>query len=320
MRPLSGHIVHFGPFHVDLHAAQLRHNDSRTKLPEQPFQVLVALLERPGDVITREELRQRLWGSDTFVDFEQGLNTAVKRLREALGDSAEKPQYIETVPRHGYRLMVPVERPDPTPSLADASARRRKIWLAALAVLVVAVAAGLVWRQWLRDSFRPVKIESLAILPLVNLSGNPDEEYFADGMTEQLITELGKVSALRVISRQSVMRYKGTNKPVSQIARELHVDAVVEGSAMRAGDKVRITAQLVLANPERHLWSESYERNLRDVMTLQREVAQAIVHEIKLTLTPQGQQSLVNPRPVSPEAYEAFSRAAITLTDSVLRT
>jgi TolB-like protein/DNA-binding winged helix-turn-helix (wHTH) protein/Flp pilus assembly protein TadD len=307
MSPLRAHTVHFGPFQLDLHAAELCHNGSKTKLPEQPFQVLVALLEHPGDVVSREELRQRLWGSDTFVDFEQGLNTAVKRLREVLGDSAEKPRYIETVPRHGYRLMVPVEQPNATPSaIADASAARRKIWLVAFAVVVMAAAVGIPSRQWLRERAHPAKIESLAVLPLENLSGNPEEDYFADGMTEALITELGKIHALRVISRQSVMQFKGTNKPVPQIARELHVDAVVEGSAMRVGDKVRITTQLIQANPERHLWSESYERKLSDVIALQRDVTQAIVREIRVSLTPVEQVHLSHATPVSPEAYEAY--------------
>jgi TolB-like protein/DNA-binding winged helix-turn-helix (wHTH) protein/tetratricopeptide (TPR) repeat protein len=309
MQPLPAHTVRFGPFELDLRAAELCHNGSKTKLPEQPFQVLAALLEHPGDVVTREELRQRLWGSDTFVDFEQGLNTAVKRLRELLSDSAEKPQYIETVPRHGYRLMVPVERLDSAaPAIADASARRRKIWLLVSALLLVAVALGVIWRQRVLEHFRPVKIESLAVLPLENLSGNPEQDYFADGMTEALITELGKVHALRVISRQSVMQYKGTNKTVPQIARELHVDAVVEGSAMRVGDKVRITTQLVQANPERHLWSESYERDLRDVISLQREVSQAIVGEISGKVEGADRTSFASARPVNPEAYESYLR------------
>jgi TolB-like protein/DNA-binding winged helix-turn-helix (wHTH) protein/Tfp pilus assembly protein PilF len=305
----SAHTVRFGPFELDLRAAELQHNGSKTKLPEQPFQVLAALLEHPGDVVTREELRQRLWGSDTFVDFEQGLNTAVKRLRELLSDSAEKPQYIETVPRHGYRLMVPVESAaSPTPPI-PAPLQRWKIRLVALALLLVAAAAAVVWRQQLLEFFRPAKIDSLAVLPLENLSGNPEEEYFADGMTEALITELGKVRALRVISRQSVMQYKGTNTPVPQIARELHVDAVVEGSAMRIGDKVRITTQLIQANPERHLWSESYQRDLRDILALQSEVAQAITNEVKIKLTPQEQTRLASARPVNPEAYQALLRA-----------
>ncbi len=307
---LPAHTVRFGPFELDLRAAELHHNGTKSKLPEQLFQIVIALTERPGEVVTREELRQRLWGSDTFVDFEHGLNTAIKRLRETLGDSAENPRYIETLPRHGYRLMVPVERLDATLSAgADVSARRRKVGLAALAVVVLAVVAGLVWRQQLLERFRPVKIESLAVLPLENLSGNPDEEYFADGMTEQLITELGKVRALRVISRQSVMQYKGTNKPVPQIARELHVDAVVEGSAMRVGDRVRITTQLIQASPERHLWSESYERDLRDILALQSEVAHAITNEVKIKLTPQEQTRLASARPVDPEAYQALLKA-----------
>ncbi len=282
MQSLPAHTVRFGPFQLDLRAAELHHNGSRTKLPEQPFQVLTALLEHPAEVVTREELRQRLWGSDTFVDFEQGLNTAVKRLREVLGDSAEKPQYIETVPRHGYRLMVPVEGMEAAVSpISQAPASRRKIWLAALALAVVAIAVGIVWRQPLLELLRPVKIESLAVLPLENLSGNPEEDHFADDMTGALIAELGKVRELRVASLQSVMSFKGTNQPVRQIAAELDVDAVLEGSVVGTGDKVRITVQLVQAHPERYLWSESYERDLRDVVALRKEVAHAIAGKIR---------------------------------------
>lgn len=291
MPPLR-HTVRFGSFEVDLRAAELEHNGSKTKLPEQPFQILAALLEHPGEVVTREELRQRLWQSDTFVDFEHGLNTAVKRLREALDDSAEHPRYIETLPRHGYRLIAAAERPGPAvSSVAAVPVRRRTICLFVSAAVVVAIAAGLFWRQQLRERFMPVKIESLAVLPLENLSGKPEEEYFADAMTEALITELGKVHGLRVISRQSVMHYKNTTKVVSQIARELRVDAVVEGSVLRSGSKVRITTQLIQANPERHLWSEGYERDLTDAIELQREVVQAIVREIKVSLTPRLEQT-----------------------------
>jgi TolB-like protein/DNA-binding winged helix-turn-helix (wHTH) protein/Tfp pilus assembly protein PilF len=303
---LPTNTVRFGPFQLDLRAAELHHNGTKIKLPDQPFQILAELVEHPGEVVTREELRQRLWRSDTFVDFEHGLNTAVKRLRDLLGDSADMPEYIETVPHRGYRLMVEVERPEPPTPLISPPLQRWKIRVLALALLLVAAATAVVWRQQLVELFRPVKIESLAVLPLENLSGNPDEEYFADGMTEQLITELGKVSALRVISRHSVMQYKGTNKPVPQIARELHVGAVVEGSVMRVGDKVRITTQLIQANPERHLWSESYQRDLRDILALQGEVAQAITNEVKIKLTPQEQTRLASTRPVNPEAYQAL--------------
>ncbi len=310
--PLTPQTVRFGPFVLDLRAAELHQNGKTVKLPEQPFQVLSALLEHPGEVVTREELRQRLWKSDTFVDFEHSLNAAVKRLREMLGDSAEAPRYIETLPRHGYRLIAPVEGAKPAvPDAQIRPSRTRRMVLAIVAGLVILLVLGR-WPwprlQGLLERFHTVPIESLAVLPLVDISGNPEEEYFADGMTEQLITELGKVRALRVISRQSVMQYKGTNKPVPQIARELHVDAVVEGSAMRAGDRVRITTQLIQANPERHLWAESYERNLRDVIVLQREVAQAIVGEIRVTVTPQEQAQLTTARPVNPEAYESYLR------------
>lgn len=305
--PLPTQTVRFGPFQLDLRAAELRHDGTKTKLPEQPFQILCELIEHPGDVVTREELRQRLWRSDTFVDFEHGLNTAVKRLREALGDSAENPRYIETLPRHGYRLMVPVEKPEAVaPTIAKAAVRRRKIWSSVSAVVAVAVVAGLLWQQRLLERFRPVKIESLAVLPLENLSGDPEEEYFADGMTQALITELGKVQALRVISWQSVKQFKSTNKPVPQIARELHVDAVVEGSALRAGDKVRITTQLIQAAPERHLWSESYERSFSDVIALQREVTLAITREIRVRLTPQEKVQAGAAHPVSCDAYDAY--------------
>ncbi len=303
--PQPTYTVRFGPFRLDLRAAELRHNGTTTKLPEQPFQVLCELVEHPGEVVTREELRQRLWQSDTFVDFEHGLNAAVKRLREALSDSAENPRYIETLPRHGYRLMVPVEKPE----VVQNRARGGKVFGAISLLLGVAVAAGVVW--WLQ--WRPLKIESLAVLPLENLSGEPDQEYFADGMTEALITELGKVQGLRVISRQSVMQYKGTNKAVPQIARELHVDAVVEGSALRAGEKVRITTQLVQANPERFLWSESYERNLRDVIALQKEVSQAIVGEIRGKVTPAERVSLADAHPVNPQAYDAYLKGQLYL-------
>ena len=304
--PLSAQVVRFGPFQLDLRAAELRLNGNKTKLPEQPFQVLTALLEKPGEVVTREELRQRLWGANTFVDFEHGLNTAVKRLREALGDSAEHPRFIETLPRHGYRLIVPVEWPEEDKAIHP---RKWRLLIACAVLALVGVAAGLLWRQRQVEGLRAVRIESLAVLPLENLSGNPDEEYFADGMTEALITELGKVHALRVISRQSVMQYKGTTKSVPQIARELHVDAVVEGSAMRAGNKVRITIQLIHANPERHLWSESYERDLRDILVLQSEVSRAITNEIKIELTPQEQTRMASARPVNPEAYQAVLKA-----------
>jgi TolB-like protein/Tfp pilus assembly protein PilF len=232
----------------------------------------------------------------------------VGKLREALGDSAETPRFVETLPRRGYRFVYPVEKPGapfhpPRPWL-------RPRWIVALVFLALAV--GLVGLNLggLRDRLlgrpAPGEITSIAVLPLANLSGDPEEDYFADGMTEALITELGQISALRVISRQSVMQYKGIDKPLPEIARELDVDAVVEGSALREGDQVRITAQLIRADPERHLWAQSYERDLGSVLVLQSEVARAIAGEIRVVVTPDERARLASAGDVNPEAHVAY--------------
>jgi TolB-like protein/Tfp pilus assembly protein PilF len=262
-RPGGHRIIQFGGFEVDLRAGELRKQGTRIRLQEQPLQILQILLENHGEVVTREELRRRIWPANTFVDFDHGLNNAIKRLREALGDTAERPQYIETLPKKGYRCIAPIS------AISE-------------------------------------KIESLAVLPLENLSGDPEQEYFAEGLTEALITTLAKVGELRVVSRTSVMQYKGVHKPLREIARELAVDAVVEGTVLRAGRRVRITAQLIDAAKEAHLWAESYERDLRDVLTLQSEVAQAVAREVQVKLTPQEQAHLGQVHPVNPEAYEAY--------------
>ena len=303
----STQTVRFGPFELDLRSSELRRNGSTVRLPDQPCQILLALLESPGEVVTREELRRRLWADDTFVDFEHSLNAAVKRLRNLLDDSSDSPRYIETLPRHGYRLIVPVEKAEPAPAVPKLVVRRR-IWIAVASVLLFCAVASTIWLwPWLHYSAKPIR--SIAVLPLQNLSGNPDEDYFAAGMTEQLITELAQVRELRVISHQSVMQYKGKVRPLPEIARELQVDALVEGSALRQGDRVRITAQLINANPERHLWSHAYDGNFRDVLTLQSEVAQAIVREIRIKTTVEDKARLAAPRPVNPEAYEAYLKA-----------
>ena len=255
--------VRFDVFEVDLQAGELRKQGAKIKLQEQPFQILQMLLEHPGEVVTRDELQKRIWPTDTFVDFEQGLYNAIKRLREALGDSPETPRYIETLPRRGYRFCG---------SLATS----------------------------------PRHIESIAVLPLENLSRDPEQDYFADGMTEALITSLAKIGALRVISRTSTMRYKKTDKTLPQIARELNVDAVVEGTVLRSGERVRISAQLVQASTDTHLWAESYERDLRDVLQLQSEIARAVARGVETKLTPSEQEQLSRTATVDPEAYEAY--------------
>jgi TolB-like protein/DNA-binding winged helix-turn-helix (wHTH) protein/Tfp pilus assembly protein PilF len=310
--PLSTNPVRFGAFEVDLRAGELRKNGVRIKLQEQPLQVLAMLLECPGEVVTREELQRKLWSTDTFVDFEHSLNAAVKRLREALGDSADNPRFIETLPRHGYRFIAPVAGPEPA-AWRPRRVLGRAIWIALLALgTLVALVAGFNlagWRGRLLRRGPMARIQSLAVLPLENLSGNPEEDYFADGMTELLITDLGKVRALRVIPRQSVMHYKGTNKTVPEIGRELKADGLVEGSVLRSGNRVRITAQLIEARTDRHLWADTYERDLGDVLSLQSDVAQAIVQQVRIQLTSQEQARLLaSARTVNPQAYEAYLR------------
>jgi len=278
------------------------------------------LLERPGELVTREEIREKLWPQDTFIDFEHSVNSSIKRLREALGDDAATPRFIETLPRHGYRFIAPVEtlsHNHTSEANGEVEARRShlpKRWIAgAMGGLVIALMAILIGLNvfHLRDRLLPrtapvPKISSIAVLPLENLSHDPEQEYFADGMTEELITDLGKIGALRVISRTSVMRYKGTRKPLPEIANELNVDALVEGTVLRSGNRVRVTVNLLHASTDRHLWAETYERDFRDVISLQDEVAQAVAREIKVALSPAEATRLATVRTVKPEAYEFY--------------
>lgn len=259
--------LRFGPFELDQAAGELRKNGAKIRLQEQPLQVLQILLEQPGRVLTREELQRRIWPSDTFVDFDHGINNAIKRLREAVGDTAEAPRYIETLPRRGYRFIGRVKTP------AEA-----------------------------HDG----EIRSVAVLPLENLSGDPAQEYFADGLTEALITSLAKIRALRVISRTTAMQYKKPNRSLPDIARDLHVDGIVEGTVLRSGDRVRICAQLIDARTDSHVWAESYDRDLRDILAVHSELARSIAEQIQITLTPGEQRQLGCGRPVHPEAYEAY--------------
>ena len=298
-------VVHFGVFEVDLQEAELRKSGIRIKLQEQPFQILTMFLERPGQTVTREELRQKLWPADTFVDFDHGLNAAIRRLREALDDSADTPRFIETVARRGYRFIAPVDGRAPAPDMRDRLKHsvRWQQWAAIGATIAIALAA--VGTRYLRPS-KPARIGSVAVLPFTNEGGDPQQQYFADGMTEELITELSQVSSLKVISRTSVMRYKGTSKALPEIAKDLGVDGIIEGSVLRSGDRVRITAQLIHAPSDTHLWAKRYEGDLRDVLTLQSDVALAIVGEVKSKVTSQEQTRLAAARTVNPEAYELY--------------
>jgi len=325
----SAEVIRFGVFEADTRTGELRKHGLRIKLQEQPFQVLSLLLARPGELVTREELRLKLWPADTFVDFEHGLNKTINKLREALGDDSETPRFIETLPRRGYRFIAPITSDSPLSgpdeSQAVSAARsapaasgspRRARWKTHAMILVLGALTLLASALWYRLARRPVHpaavtlsaapIRSLAVLPLQNLSGDKDQEYFADGMTDELITDLGQMSALRVVSHTSVMHYKGTSETLPQIGRELGADAIVEGTVFRSGDRVRITAQLLDARTDRHLWAREYERDLRDVIAMQDEVARDIADEIRVELTPQERARLAGSHPVNPEAHEAY--------------
>jgi len=336
-------LVRFGVYQVDLRSSELWKQGRKIKLQEQPCRILAILLEQRGEVITREELRKRLWSGDTFVDFDHSLNTAIMRLREALSDSSDNPRFIETLPRHGYRFIAPVEEiaapeqeklghgavapaaqplveePAQVPRLSPGGLAqdlkgkqiglRRALVLGGLLTLILLTLFGLTLRQMRNGkgaNLRPNPIKSVVVLPFENLSGDKDQQYFTDGMTDELIAHLAKIRSLRVISRTSAMEYKGTQKTLSEIARDLNVDAVVEGTVLRSGNRVRITAELVQAATDRHLWAETYESPLGDILTLQSRVATAIANEIRINLTPEEQQRLASTRSVSTEGYEDY--------------
>src|SRR6185503_17481955 len=300
-------VLRFGVFELDRLSGELRKAGVRVRLQEQPLRVLDALLAEPGEPVTREALRQRLWPDESFGDFDNGLNRAINRLRAALGDEADNPRFIETLERRGYRFIAPVglvdmpssSAPAPVPETPPSApetttpptgrGRGRNAWLAgalaAAALLAVLIAFMPVLRRSADTPDHP-RIRSLAVLPLANLTGDPAQEYFSDGMTDALITNLASLPALRVISRQSVMRYKGSATPLPEIARELGVEGVVQGSVVRSGGRVRITAQLVHAPTDRHLWAHSYERRLEDVLALQGELARAIAEAVQISVGP----------------------------------
>jgi TolB-like protein/DNA-binding winged helix-turn-helix (wHTH) protein/Flp pilus assembly protein TadD len=315
-------VLRFSSFEVDLKAGELRKEGRRRRLQEKPFRVLEALLEHPGDVVTREELRQRLWPSDTFVDFDNGLNNSVNKVRTALGDSASAPLFIETVGRRGYRFVGTIQLPDEpvgpvSLDLVETSvgesqplSRDHSRWR--IAVIGSVAAAILVTTALVRSSRESSAtvptVSSLAVLPLQSLSDDAEQEYFSDGMTDALITHLAGIRALRVISRQSTIRLKKTDKPMPEIGRELGVDAIVEGTVLRTGNRVRITAQLVHAPTDRHLWSQEYERDLSDVIQLQSDIARAVAREIHVALRPEEASRLDSIAKVAPAAYDAYLR------------
>jgi TolB-like protein/DNA-binding winged helix-turn-helix (wHTH) protein len=329
--PSQSRIVKFGVFEVDLLEGQLRRSGLRQKLGPQPFQVLRVLLNRPGELVTRDELREKLWPEKVFVDYELALKKCINRIRDVLGDSAENPRFIETIPRRGYRFLAPIQQINsPGPAAlplaapdhqtrvlpvvqaswhAKRAVRRIHRPIAVIGVLVVtaalSVAVYFVRRQGLaHEGVATGQIKSLAVLPLENLSADRDSDYYAEGMTDELITQLAKLSGVRVISRTSVMPFEGKRKPLQEIARALNVDAIVEGTILRSEGRVRITAQLIRINPEKHLWAESYERTQRDALHLQAELAEKIARKISVSVRPDEQTGI----PINVEAHEAYLR------------
>jgi len=324
----------FGEFELDCARFELRRNSRVLKLERIPLELLILLAEKDGSVVTRQEISERLWGRDVFVDTEHGINTAVRKIRAALQEDADRPRYVQTVPGKGYRFVAELKRdnggagtaPQPaaasspvisaTASVPEAPAKTYLRWRAvataagALCLLAAALfgfnAGGL--RDMLFARGRVAPIHSIAVLPLANLSGDPSQEYFADGMTDELITEIAKFTRLRVISHSSVQRYKGTQKPLAQIARELGVDAVVEGSVTRSGNRVRIATRLIDARSERNLWAEIYEHDIQDVLAVQQEVATQVTSQLGTSLASSAHPTLQNPPVVDPEAHEAYLR------------
>jgi TolB-like protein/Flp pilus assembly protein TadD len=276
-------VLRFDIFELDIRAGELRKRGVKLRLQGQPLQVLEILLKRAGELVTRDELRAEIWPADTFVDFDHSLHNAIARIRETLGDSAATPRYIETLPRRGYRFVQRVDEVQPEASLSKGLLRSRKS--------------------------DPHRIQSVAVLPLEDLSDDADHDYFADSMTEALITSLAKIKALRVISRTSAMQYRGARKSLLQIARELNVDAVIEGSVLRSGERIRINAQLIHATSDQHLWAESYERNFRDILSLQSEIARQVANQVRIILTPEEHARLGSARQVNPEAHEWYLKA-----------
>jgi TolB-like protein/DNA-binding winged helix-turn-helix (wHTH) protein len=345
-------------FELDPRAYQLRRAGRPLKLERIPMELLLLLVEQRGQLVTREQIIEKIWGKDVFLDADNSINSAIRKIRQVLKDDPEQPRFLQTVTGRGYRFIAAVveaippslyvhgeERPPATENLMSESvsndvkplprekeraprevanaaptkleaqrpaqetiARRKKLWIGGLLAAGLLLLLGLVVRERRELLTKPpsAPIRSIAVLPLENLTGDTGQQYFADGMTDALITTLAQIRSLRVISRTSAMHYRDSEKKLPEIAKELGVDAVVEGSVVRSGNRVRIDAQLIQASADRYLWAKSYERDVHDVLAMQGDVARAIASEVQIQLTPNEQARLGNTRPVNPEAYEAY--------------
>jgi TolB-like protein/DNA-binding winged helix-turn-helix (wHTH) protein/Tfp pilus assembly protein PilF len=326
----------FGEFVLDQSRYRLQRGERLVRLEKLPMELLILLVQRRGELVSREEIAERLWGNDVFLDFDHSINTAIRKIRLALRDDSEKPRFIETVVGKGYRFAAPVvckngdpnsqAQPSPLPTKATSDtavqshkkrvvSTRLKVLLGSVAVLALFTVALVLNRaSSAKDRGRP-PIKSLAVLPLKNFSGDPSQEYLADGMTEEIIGRLSQIHDLRVISRTSVMHFKDTQLSVPEIARTLRVDAIVEGSVMREGNRIRVSAQLIRGMTDEHFWSESYDRDLGDALALQSDVAQTIARKVEVTITGEERRRLTAVRSVSPEAYESYLRGRFALAN-----
>jgi TolB-like protein/DNA-binding winged helix-turn-helix (wHTH) protein len=318
----SGRRVRTGLFEIDLSSGEVHREGRKVPLQEQPFRVLAVLLERPGEVVTREELQVRLWPADTYVGFDEGLNTAIRKLRVAFGDSANNPRFIETVPRRGYRFVAPTNdvaasRSQHSESVAGkiaeiprAQPSGRKWLSVTAAVVLLAILVSVTYLKRFRSptNLTAQKRVMLAVLPFQNMSNDPGQEYFSDGLTEETITDLGQLSPehLGVVARTSAMAYKHTNKTISQIGHELGVDYILEGSVRREGGEARVSAQLIRVSDQTHLWAQNYQRELHDVLQIENELGTAIARQVQGNLTPQQLVDLSKMRTVNPEAYDLY--------------
>jgi TolB-like protein/DNA-binding winged helix-turn-helix (wHTH) protein len=336
--PAPGLVYEFREFRLDCGRFELMRNSRELHVERKPMELLILLASREGQLVTRQEIAERLWSSEVFVDTEHGINTAIRKIRQVLRDNPEQPRFIQTVSGMGYRFIAPIhtlpsqqpaetnstldtvteigdvtEAPaPPLPAIASealppTAARPKKHLAAASSVaLVVLILALAFW--FVRPSLPHPVIASLAVLPLDNLSGDPDQDYFADGMTDELITELAHISTLRVVSRTSVIQEKGLHKPLQQMARDLNVDAIVEGSVVRSGDRIRITAQLIDTRSDKHLWAQSFEGSSSDALSLQDNVAREIAAQTKAALAPDARANVSGGRHVDPAAHDAYLR------------
>src|ERR1700691_1439410 len=318
--PIPSNGYTFGPYHADTVGLELRKSGIRIRLQPKPFQVLTVLLGRAGQTVSREELKKLLWAPDIFVDFDHGLNTAVNKIREARSDSAEEPRYIETLP-NGYRFIgdiserieqPPVATASRAPSLVNAdgnpdretSWRRRYLALGAGLACLIAVVFFVFHIPRKVFGISSPAIQSVAVLPLKNLSGDPSQEYFSDSMTDELIPQPAKISSLQVSSAASVVRYKNTSASAAEIRRDLKVDAFLEGSVVRTGEKIRVSAQLIDARTDRHIWAEDYQGDLRDVLVLQNDIATAIAHNVKAKVASADSPEVSVPRQGEQRAHD----------------